>query len=159
MELPLRATAVFFFLWALTRALGKRELAQMSAFELVLLIVLGDLIQQGVTQEDYSVTGAFLAAGTIGFWVLVFSYASFRFPRTRRALEGEPVLVVRGGEPLYDAMRLERLTLDEVLEEARHQGIRDLAEVDVGVVEPDGRFSFLRADGGRHRAEDERVAE
>lgn len=159
MELPLRASAVFFFLWALTRALGRRELAEMSAFELVLLIVVGDLIQQGVTQEDYSVTGAFLAAGTIGFWVVLFSYLSFRFPRTRRALEGEPVLVVRGGEPLYDAMRLERLTLDEVLEEARLQGIKDLAEVDVGIVESDGKFSFVKVDGEQHQPDEKQAVE
>ena len=159
MELPLRATAVFFFLWALTRALGKRELSEMNAFELVLLIVLGDLVQQGVTQEDYSVTGAFLAAGTIGFWVLVFSYLSFKFPRSRRALEGEPVLVVRRGEPLYDAMRLERLTIEEIEEEARLQGIKDLAEVEVGIIEPDGKFSFVKLDGEQHQADEKQGVE
>jgi uncharacterized membrane protein YcaP (DUF421 family) len=159
MELPLRATAVFFFLWALTRALGKRELAEMNAFELVLLIVLGDLIQQGVTQEDYSVTGALLAAGTIGFWVLVFSYLSFKFPRSRRALEGEPLLVVRNGEPLYDAMRLERLTLEEIEEEARMQGLKDLSEVEVGIMEPDGKFSFLKTNGEQHQPDEKHAAE
>lgn len=156
MDVTLRATAVFFFLWALTRALGKRELAEMNAFEMVLLIVLGDLVQQGVTQEDFSVTGAFLAAGTIGFWALVVSYLSFRFPRTRRAVEGAPVLVVRKGRPLYDAIRLERLTIEEIEEEARQQGIRDLAEVDVGIIETDGRFSFVRTDREQHRAEQDR---
>lgn len=159
MELPLRATAVFFFLWALTRALGKRELSEMNAFELVLLIVLGDLIQQGVTQEDYSITGAFLAAGTIGFWVLVFSYVSFKFPRSRRALEGEPVLVVRRGEPLYDAMRLERLTIEEIEEEARMQGIRDLGEVEVGIIESDGKFSFVKLDGEQHQPDEKQGVE
>ena len=157
MEIVLRATAVFFFLWALTRALGKRELAQMSAFELVLLIVLGDLIQQGVTQEDYSVTGAFLASGTIGFWVLVFAYISFRYEGTRRVIEGEPVLIVRRGEPLLEPMRLERLTIDEVLEEARQQGIDDLSQVEVGIVEPDGKFSFIKVDGEQHQPDEQQT--
>ena len=157
MEIVLRATAVFFFLWALTRGLGKRELAQLSAFELVLLIVVGDLVQQGVTQEDYSVTGAFLASGTIGFWVLVFAYISFRFEGTRRVIEGEPVLIVRRGEPLLEPMRLERLTLDEVLEEARQQGIDDLSQVEVGIVEPDGKFSFIKVDGEQHEPDEKQT--
>lgn len=157
MEIVLRATAVFFFLWALTRGLGKRELAQLSAFELVLLIVVGDLVQQGVTQEDYSVTGAFLASGTIGFWVLVFAYISFRFEGTRRVIEGEPVLIVRRGEPLLEPMRLERLTLDEVLEEARQQGIDDLSQVEVGIVEPDGKFSFIKVDGEQHEPDEKQA--
>lgn len=154
MEIAVRATAVFFFLWALSRALGKRELSQMSAFELVLLITVGDLVQQGVTQEDFSVTGAFLATGTIAFWVLLFSVVSFKFPATRRAIEGEPVLIMRRGEPLAEAMRTERLTLDELLEEARQQGISDLAEVEAAVLEPDGKFSFLTADGQQHQPDE-----
>lgn len=154
MQLVFRATIVFFFLWGLTRALGKRELSQMSAFELVLLITVGDLVQQGVTQEDYSITGAFLASGTIAFWVLVFAYISFKVPGTpRRAIEGEPVLIVRKGEPLDEALRLERLTLEEVLEEARGQGIADLADVEVALLEPDGRFSFITTDRQRHEQE------
>lgn len=158
MELPLRATAVFFFLWAVTRALGKRELAEMSAFEMVLLITLGDLVQQGVTQEDYSVTGAFLAVGTIAFWVLVFAYISFRFPSSRRVVEGEPVIVVRKGKPMVEAMRTERLTLDEVLEAAREQGIADLDEVEVAILDPDGKFSFIKVDGEQHQPDEKLIS-
>ena len=156
MELPLRATAVFFFLWALTRALGKREMAEMSAFEMVLLITLGDLVQQGVTQEDDSVTGAFLAVGTIAFWVLVFAYISFRFPSSRRVVEGEPLIVVRKGKPMLEAMRTERLTIDEVLEAAREQGIADLDQVELAILDPDGNFSFIKVDG-EHRQPDEKL--
>jgi uncharacterized membrane protein YcaP (DUF421 family) len=149
MEIILRATAVYFFLWAVARGAGKRELAELSAFELILLVTMGDLIQQSVTQEDMSVTGAFLAVGTLAFWILVFAYLSFRFGRVRRGVEGTPVIVVRHGQPLKDVLRVERVTLDEVKEEARNQGIADLDDVAIGVLESDGRFSFLKrtADG------------
>ncbi|HEX2698729.1 MAG TPA: YetF domain-containing protein [Acidimicrobiales bacterium] len=157
MELPLRATAVFFFLWAVTRALGKRELAQMSAFELVLLITLGDLVQQGVTQEDYSVTGAFLAVGTIAFWVLVFGYVGFRFPASRNVIEGVPLVIVHKGKPMEQAMRTERLTLDEVLEAAREQGIRDLDEVEAAILDPDGTFAFIKVDGEQHQPDEKQA--
>lgn len=148
MEIVIRATIIFFFLWGLTRALGKRELAELSAFEMVLLVMVGDLIQQGVTQEDYSLTGAMLAAGTIGLWVLVFSYLTFRVRKADGILEGIPVVVVQNGKPVDEALKIERVRLDEVKEAARNQGIADLAEVRCGVLEPDGRFSFIKADGG-----------
>jgi len=148
MEIILRATAIYFFLWMLTRALGKRELAEMTAFELLLLMVVGDLIQQGVTQEDTSVTGAILAVGTIGVWILVFSWTGWRFPVARKVIEGVPVVVVRDGRPIEPALRLERVTLDEVLESARNQGIANLRDVEVAILEPSGQFSFLQRKNG-----------
>jgi uncharacterized membrane protein YcaP (DUF421 family) len=147
MEIVLRATAIYFFLWALTRGLGKRELAEMTAFELLLLVVVGDLIQQGVTQEDTSVTGAILAVGTIGVWILAFSWLSFRYRPMRNVIEGVPVVVVRDGRPVEPALKLERVTLDELLESARNQGIANLRDISVAILEPSGQFSFLKRTG------------
>lgn len=148
MDVVARAAVIYFFLWFVTRALGKRELGQMTAFELVLLVTMGDLIQQGTTQEDFSVTGAMLAVGTFATLMLLFSWVSFRFPRTRTTLEGAPVVVVQDGRPLEDVMRLERLSDWELREGLREQGIDDVRTVAVGVLEPDGRFSFFTASGG-----------
>jgi uncharacterized membrane protein YcaP (DUF421 family) len=147
MEIIVRATVIYFVLWALARGVGKRELSEMTAFELILLVTMGDLIQQGATQEDMSLTGAALAVGTLGMWILVVSYLSWRFKGIRPVTEGVPVVVIRDGEPLYKVLEVERLTLAEVCEAARNQGITDLAEVDVGVLEPDGKFSFLKSSG------------
>lgn len=146
MEIILRATCLYGFLWLVARGIGKRELSEMTAFELILLVTMGDLIQQGVTQEDFSVTGAFLAVGTFAFWILVFGYVSWKFPRTRPAIEGAPVVVVLDGQPVDKVLELERLTLGEVCEAARAQGIADLGEVKVGILETDGKFSFITAD-------------
>jgi uncharacterized membrane protein YcaP (DUF421 family) len=144
MEIILRATAIYFFLWMLTRALGKRELAEITAFELLLLMVVGDLIQQGVTQEDTSVTGAILAVGTIGVWILMFSWLGWRFPKARKVIEGVPVVVIQDGRPIEPALRLERVTLEEVLESARNQGIANLRDVELAILEASGKFSFLQ---------------
>jgi uncharacterized membrane protein YcaP (DUF421 family) len=147
MEIIVRATVLFFFLWMLTRALGKRELSEMTAFELLLLVVVGDFIQQGVTQEDMSITGAMLAVGTLGAWIVVFSWLGFRFKRAREVIEGVPVVVVRDGRPVEPALKLERVVLDEVLESARNQGISNLRDIQLGILEPDGKFSFLERKG------------
>ncbi len=126
MEIVLRSAAVFVFLWFLTRIIGKKELAEISAFELVLLVVIGDLVQQGVTQEDMSVTGAILATGTIALLVVSMSYVSFRWRRADRVVEGVPVVIVSDGSMVTESMRLERLTEDEVVSAAREQGIGDV---------------------------------
>lgn len=145
MEIVIRATIIYFLIWILIRALGKRELAQLGVFELVLLVTIGDLVQQGVTQEDFSVTGALLAIGTLGFWILVSSYASFRFAGTRGLIEGRAVVVVHDGKVQREALRIERVTLDEPVDAAREQGIADLRTVRFGVLEASGKFSFLTA--------------
>jgi len=146
MDIVYRAAVIYFFLWFITRAIGKRELGSMSAFELVLLVTMGDLIQQGTTQEDFSVTGAMLAVGTFALLMVFFSWVAFRFKKTRPLLEGMPVVVVQDGKLRDEVMRYERLDEDEMFEAMREQGIDDVAKVKVGVLEPDGKFSFFTDD-------------
>ena len=148
MEIIARASAIFFFVWIITRSIGKRQLSELSAFQLVLLVTIGDLVQQGLTQDDRSVTGAFLAVGTIAFWVTVSSMFAYFLPRSRRVVEGLPIIVVRDGHIVDEALRIERVPMDEVLEEARREGIADLREVRLGILETDGKFSFIKKDGG-----------
>jgi uncharacterized membrane protein YcaP (DUF421 family) len=146
MDIVIRATVIFFLLWLVTRSMGKRELAEMSAFDLILLVIVGDLVQQGVTQDDRSITGATIAVATIAAWVIVFSYLSFRSKRVGEVMSGLPVVVVRDGVPLVQRLAGERLRLDDVAEAARAQGIDDLRHVRVGILEPDGAFSFVLYD-------------
>ena len=146
MELVIRVSLVFVFLWTMMRALGKRELAEMTAFELVLLVIVGDLVQQGITQQDTSVTGTLIILSTISIWVLALSYASFRSRRATNLLEGVPVVVVRDGHLRDAVLESERVSADELLGSARQQGIPDIGRVRCGILEPDGRFSFIVED-------------
>jgi len=149
MQIVLRAASLFVFVWVVTRALGRKELSELGTFDLILLIVMGDLIQQGVTGDDRSITGAMLAVATMGLLVLTMSFVSFRWTRAQGLLEGTPVLIVNDGVPLREVLRIERLTVEEIADAAREQGIGDLADVEVGVLESDGRFSFIRRDRSR----------
>lgn len=144
MQIVVRAAVMYLFVFFITRSMGKKELSDLSVFEMILLIVTGDLIQQGVMQEDNSVTGAALAIATLALFVVAFSYASFRWGRARPVLEGRPVVVLKDGQPLEGALRLERLTIGELKEAARLNGISDLADVEFAILEDDGKFSFLR---------------
>jgi uncharacterized membrane protein YcaP (DUF421 family) len=90
MDLVLRAVVVFAFVTVLTRVIGRRELASLAPLDLILLIILGDALQQGLTQDDYSVTGAVIVVGTLAVLQVATSWVAYRFPFTRSALEGEP---------------------------------------------------------------------
>ena len=100
MDIVLRAAFAFAFIFFLTRIVGRRELSSLEPFDLIMLIVLGDLVQQGVTQSDYSVTGLVLAAGTIALMQVFVSYLNFRFRRLQPLLEGEPIVLVENGRVL-----------------------------------------------------------
>ena len=144
MDLALRAVFLFCFVYLLTRIIGRRELSSLEPFDLILLIVLGDAIQQGLTQDDYSVTGAVLVIGTLALLQALASFLSFRFPRLRPVLEGEPVIVVENGEPIMKNLRRERLLVDEIAAEARKQQIESLGDVKWAVLETSGQISFIK---------------
>jgi len=143
MDIALRAIFLYAFVVFLIRVMGRRELSSLSAVDLVLLIVLGDAIQQGLTQDDYSVTGAVIAVSTIAAVQVLISYLSFRSKRARRVLEGEPIVIVQAGKLIERNMKRERLTEDEVAEEMRKQQIATVDDVEWAILESDGTMSFI----------------
>ncbi len=145
MEIVIRASIVFAGLFLLTRGLRKRTLGEMSPFEMLLLVTMGDIVQQGITQEDFSLTGAGLAAGTFAFWIMVLTWATWRSDRVRLAVEGVPIVLVQDGVPVDKALALEHMPLAEVLEAARQQGVDDLAQVRLAVLEVSGKISIIKA--------------
>lgn len=148
MELVMRAVVVFSFLWVITRLLGRASLSEVTTFELLVYVTMGDLIQQAVTQQDYSLTSAFLAIGVFTLLTIALSYVSWRFPGLRPLIRGKPVFVVLAGVPVSEVMRRQRLTLDDLMASAREQGLLSLAGVRYAVLETDGKISFLTAASG-----------
>jgi uncharacterized membrane protein YcaP (DUF421 family) len=145
MDLVIRATVIFFVILAITRAVGRRELGTMEPFDLILLVVIGDLVQQGVTQSDNSLTGAIVVILTIALLTVAMSLLSYKSRRLRPLLEGEPIVLVERGRVLERNLRRERLTVEEVAAEARKQQIAALDDVRFAVLETDGTISFIPA--------------
>ena len=143
MDLVVRAAVAFAFVYLITRVIGRRELSSMQPFDLILLVMIGDLVQQGVTQNDFSVTGAILVGGTIALLTVGVSYVSFRFPRLRPALDGEPVIVVEDGKPIERNLRRNRITLEELAAAARQSQLASIEDVRWGVLETNGQISFI----------------
>ncbi|TML33448.1 MAG: DUF421 domain-containing protein [Actinobacteria bacterium] len=143
MDIALRGIALFGFIYLLTRVIGRRELSSLQPFDLILLIVLGDTIQQGLTQDDYSITGALIAVGTIASLQVLTSWGAFRFPRMRRVLEGHPIVLVEDGKVIEKNLRRERLTIDDLAEQARTNELASIADVQWAIFEPSGTISFI----------------
>jgi len=143
MDLALRSIVVFFFVFMLTRVIGRRELSSLEPFDLILLIVLGDAVQQSLTQDDYSVTGAFIVISTIAVLQVGVSYLNFRVPRLRPLLDGEPIVVVQDGKVIEGNAKRERLTLEDIAEAARLQQIASLEDVQWAVLETSGELTFI----------------
>ncbi len=147
MDIVLRAAVAFLFIFTLTRIIGRRELNSLQPFEFILLVMMGDLVQQGVTQNDFSVTGLMLAGGTVGILTMAFSFLSFRVPWLRPVLDGEPIVLLEDGKPIERNLRRERLTLGELAASARMQQIAKLEDVQWAVLETNGQISFVPKPG------------
>jgi len=147
MDVVIRAVIAFLFVLVLTRLIGRRELSSLQPFDLMLLIVIGDLIQQGVTQSDLSVTGLILTIGIFGLLTLTVSYLGWRFPRMRPILEPEPLILVEDGNVLERNLKKERMTQEELAAEARIQQIDSLDKVKWAVLESGGQISFIPKSG------------
>ena len=144
----MRALVMFVFLWAVTRAVGRTTLGELSTFQLLLYVTMGDLVQQAVTQQDYSLTGGVLAVSVFALLVATLNWVQWRFPRARKYVDGQPVVVMRDGRTLDHSMRQQRLSETDLAAAARQQGIRRFDHIQLAVLEADGRISFfLRGSG------------
>jgi uncharacterized membrane protein YcaP (DUF421 family) len=144
MDIVLRASVAFLVILFLTRIVGRRELSSLEPFDLILLVTIGDLIQQGVTQNDFSVTGMFLAVATFALLAVLFSYLPWRFHALRPVLEGQPIIIIDDGEIVEKNLKTQRLMREEIAAAARIQGIASLDDIRWGVLETNGQISFIK---------------
>jgi uncharacterized membrane protein YcaP (DUF421 family) len=144
MDLVIRACVGFLFVLFLTRVVGRRELSSLEPFDLILLVMIGDLVQQGITQNDFSVTGMMLVGGTIGLLSVAVSYGSFRFTWLRPVLDGDPVILVEDGRTIDRNLRRNRITHEELAAAARRQQIAHVEDVRWAVLETSGAISFIK---------------
>ena len=143
MDIVLRAMLAFFFVLLLTRVVGRRELSSLEPFDLILLVMIGDLVQQGVTQNDFSVTGMLLAGTTIALLTMVISFTSFKVPihapcaRRRAGHRG------RGRAAVPPQPRAEPDHDRRAAGGGAPGGIASIADVRWAVLETSGKISFI----------------
>jgi uncharacterized membrane protein YcaP (DUF421 family) len=144
MDIVIRAFVAFLVIMFLTRIVGRRELSTLEPFDLILLVTIGDLVQQGVTQNDFSLTGMFLAVGTFALLTVFFSYLPWRFQVLRPVLEGQPIILIDDGKVVEKNLKTQRLTHEEIAAAARVQNVSSLDEIRWAVLETNGQISFIK---------------
>lgn len=143
MDIVLRAGIMFVLLWVMIRASGRSTLGELSSFDLVVFLVMGNLVQQAITLEDRSLTGALLAVGTMVVLSAGLSSAKARWPKFGRTLQGRPVILIRDGVVDRKTMQRERIGIDTLNMMARQAGIDDYNSVRLAILEANGKISFF----------------
>ena len=144
MDIVIRAAVAYVFITFILRVMGRRELSSLGPSDLVLVVVLGDLVQNSVTQADQSVTGMFIAISTFALLTVAMSVLTFTSRRAQTFVEGQPLILVQDGMPVEKNLRAERIRVDDVADEARGQGIDKIDDIKWCLLETSGSMSFVK---------------
>ena len=143
-EIPLRTAIVYGIVLIGVRVAGKREIGQMTSFDLVLLLLLSNAVQNAMTGPDTSVVGGIEAALTLFVVNMAIVYAAFRIPRLQRGLAGRATLLINNGHVIRENLHRELITEDELLAALREHGCVSPTDVALAVLEVDGSISVVR---------------
>lgn len=147
MEIVLRIAFVYLVLTLAFRVLGKRELSQLSPFELVMVLLIAEIVSPSLTAGDESLTGAMFGVATLLCLAVLHSVLTYRFKGLRSLSESPPTLLIRHGKIIEANIHRDRVRPDEIYSEMHKAGIEALSQVKWGFLEPDGKMSFVRTDG------------
>ncbi|GAA4430420.1 DUF421 domain-containing protein [Georgenia halophila] len=144
MDAVIRAAAIYLILLLIFRLTGKRSLAQVTTFDFVILLIVGEATQQALLGENFSITHAALAIATLVILERLSDYASWRFPMFKRITESMPVVLVENGKQLRTVMAKEQVTADDILSSARQtQGLERMDQIKWAVLETSGGISVV----------------
>jgi uncharacterized membrane protein YcaP (DUF421 family) len=150
MDTVIRSLIIYFVLWALLRASGRRTLGKLTSFDFVLLLVIGGVTQRALLGQDYSVTNALLVIMTLVLTDVALSLLVRDFPPLSKIFNGEPMIIVEEGRPLTWRLKRARLTADQVLESARRaHGLERMEQIKYAVFEASGEISIIPYPPGR----------
>jgi uncharacterized membrane protein YcaP (DUF421 family) len=139
----LRATLVYLFVLFVIRLLGKRSVGNLSAFDLLVALMMGEVVDE-IIFGDVTLAKGFVAIGVVAFWHYVNAWAGFRWKAIDELTEGTPRVLVRHGQIDRDALAAERLSEDELWSNLRVAGIDDITEVKQACLEPSGHVSVIQ---------------
>jgi uncharacterized membrane protein YcaP (DUF421 family) len=146
MDSVIKATVVFFVLWAILRVSGRRTLGEMTAFDFILFMIIGGSTQRAITGQDYSLTNALLLVATFVALDVGLSIAELRSPFFRRILNGMPMILVENGYLMAGRVRRARLTEDNILEAARRlHGLERIDQIKFAILEGTGEITIVPA--------------
>jgi len=147
MDAVARGLFIYLFLLAVIRLSGRRTLAETTAFDFILLLIVAETTQQALLGNDFSVTNCALLILTLVGMDILLSFLKNRSPRLERLIDGLPLIIVEQGRPLHDRLRKSRVDEDDVLAAARkHHGLERMDQIKYAVLEANGGISIIPKD-------------
>lgn len=143
-ELVLRGTAMYWFLFLVFRLLLRRDVSNIGVGDVLLLVLIADAAQNGMSGSYDSVTDGMVLIGTLVFWNMLIDWLGYKSEFLRKVLEPRPIELVRNGELLRRNMGKEMMPDEELMAKLREHGVDNLAEVRKATMEPDGSISVIR---------------
>lgn len=144
MDAVIRAAAIYFALLILFKLAGRRSLSELTIFDFVLLLIIGEATQQALLGDDFSVTNAILVIATLLAIDVFLNNLKWRSERFDTWLEGSPVIVVEHGRPLENRLKAARIKTEDILEAAREkQGIDRIDQIKFAIIEKNGAISVV----------------
>ncbi len=143
-----KAAAIYIALLVGMRLLGRRQMGQMSVYDLILIVIVGNAVQNALLGNDTTLAGGLISALALLLLNRGLSTLAVRSPTVEHLVIGEPMLIVKEGHPLRRAMRKEGVTKEELMGAVREHGVRTLEEVKLGVLEVDGSITIVPKEGG-----------
>ena len=143
-ELVIRGTAMYFFLFVLFRVVVRRRVGAIGMADILIIVIIADAAQNGMSGEYKSVTEAFILVSTLIGWNMLIDWLTFRIPRLQSVLEPPPLLLIDKGRILHRHLRHEFVSEDELKSKLREHGVSDAREVDKAYMEPDGQVTVLK---------------
>nr|WP_238344204.1 YetF domain-containing protein [Ramlibacter lithotrophicus] len=147
MELVVRGTVMYWFLFLLFRFVLRRDVGSIGIADVLLLVLIADAAQNAMAGSYESITEGCLLVATIAGWNWLVDFATWRFASLRRVLEPQPLPLVRDGRLLRRNMRREFITVEELMSQLREHGLDSLEQVKAATMENDGQISVIRRDG------------
>lgn len=139
-----RAAIVYIFLFVLLRFIGKKHVGELSPFDLIVLLILSETVQNAMIGQDTSLIGGLISAATLLVLAQVMSFLTWRSKRAERIIDGAPKVLVRHGHRRGDTMKQEQISIAELMEAMRREGLSNIADVRAAVLENDGTISILK---------------
>ena len=144
LELIVRGSAMYLLLFLLFRVVVRRRVGAVGMADILVLVIVADAAQNGMSGEYKSVTDGAILVGTILGWDMLIDWANWRFPALRGWLEAPPLLLVRNGRVIHRNLRHEFVTVEELTAKLRQEGVKDVSEVAEARMESDGQVSVIK---------------
>jgi uncharacterized membrane protein YcaP (DUF421 family) len=143
-ELVIRGSAMYLFLFVIFRVVVRRRVGSIGMADILILVIIADASQNGMSGEYRSVTEAFILVATLISWNMLIDWLTFRIPKLQEILEPAPLLLIDNGRVMWRHLRQEFVSPSELESKLREHGVKDPSEVEKAYMEPDGQVTVLK---------------